>query len=197
MKKLLLFASFVLGNFAVLSLSLLILTVKTSKQSSAGEAIPIEVASPTDKPYPQLEPINVLGVETSATIVAGDAAEQIVEIYLRKYNSPMIGLGKVIVDAARKYQIPFAFLPAIGQCEGNLGKSIPANSYNTWGYGIYGGQITRFANWQDAIDKVSKGIRTDYFDFGLTTPETMMAKYAPPSDGSWANCVNRFLAELQ
>lgn len=187
--------SFVLGNFTILSLCLLILTVKTTRQSTAREEAPLEIAS--QEALPKLPPLNVLGAAAEAKVVTGDAAAELVEAFLIKYASPMAGLGEKIVAAARKYQIPFGLLPAIGQCEGNLGKSIPTESFNTWGYGIYGGQIVRFSNWQEAIDTVSKGIRTNYFDYGLTTPEKMMTKYAPPSNGSWAYCVNKFLRELQ
>lgn len=196
MKKILLFITFVLGNFTVLLLCFLLLTIKTSKQSSASEANPITIVSNSDT-LPKLEPLNMLGASLQAEIIAGDSSVQLVEAFFKKYNSPMVGLGKAIVQAATKYQIPFGLLPAIGQCEGNLGKSIPLESHNTWGFGIYGGQITKFASWEEAINTISKAIRTNYFDFGLNTPELMMPKYTPPSDGSWARCVNRFLAELQ
>ncbi|MBI4100002.1 hypothetical protein HY440_03270 [Candidatus Microgenomates bacterium] len=197
MKNFLLFTTFVLGNLTILILSFLALTIKASKPSSAQIAAPVVVVSSSSDQSPALLPLTVLGTSTQAEIVAGDASIQLVENFFKKYQSPMVGLGSDIVTAARKYQIPFGLLPAIGQCEGNLGKVIPNDSYNTWGYGIYGQTITKFASWQEAIDTVSKSMRRDYFDYGLTTPEKMMGKYAPPSDGSWAFCVNRFLAELQ
>ena len=81
--------------------------------------------------------------------------------------------------------------------ESNLGKTIPNDSYNAWGYGVYGGKVTKFNSWEEAIERVSRGLRRDYFDHGLDTPEKIMPKYTPPSDGSWAFCVNTFLQELQ
>ncbi len=195
MKKLLLFVCFVLGNFAVLISSFLILTVKTSKQSSAEQSAPL-VTLESDKLYLANGAFIPSGSNLQEEVIPGDAGVQLIETFLQKYHSPMAGLGTDIVNAARKYQIPIDILPAIGQCEGNLGKSIPANSHNTWGFGVYGNQITRFSSWQEAIDTVSKAIRRDYFDFGLTTPEKMMAKYTPPSDGSWANCVNKFILDI-
>ena len=108
----------------------------------------------------------------------------------------MYGLARDIILSADRYQIPYGYLPAIAACEGALGRKIPQNSYNTWGWGIYGGKITSFPSWQYAIDAVSKGLKAEYFAKGLDTPEKIMAKYTPPSQGSWAICVNKYLEEL-
>lgn len=109
----------------------------------------------------------------------------------------MIGLGEFIVDTADKYSVPFNLLPAIAMCEGNLGKVMPPNSFNTYGWGIYGDKKTGFDSWQTGIEKVTAGLKKDYLDKGLTTPDMIMKKYTPPSDGSWASCVNQYMGELR
>lgn len=181
----------------ILVFCFLILTIKTSKQSVAEPLNTLEVISLASEPSQLFIPIaEKLPEFSSPKIIAGDAAEKLVENFFIKYNSPMTGTGKDIVSAARKYQIPFGLLPAIGQCEGNLGKVIPKDSYNTWGFGIYGDTTTKFSSWQEAIETISKAMRRDYFDFGLTIPEKIMTKYTPSSNGSWAFCVNKFLNQL-
>jgi hypothetical protein len=135
--------------------------------------------------------------QTSIEIIASDARATVVNDFFRRYKSPMLGLGNVIVETADTYALPFGLLPAIAQCEGNLGKVMPENSFNTWGWAIYGDKVTRFTSWKDGIEKVSRGLRNNYFNKGLDTPEKIMRKYTPSSNGSWAFCVSQFLAELK
>lgn len=144
----------------------------------------------TALPFPNTE-------QSSVEIIPADARSLLIENFFQHYHSPMRGLGAQIVSTADKYNLPFGILPAIAQCEGNLGKVMPADSFNTWGFGIYGDKITRFKSWNEGIEKVSKGLRKDYFDKGLTTPTQIMKKYTPSSNGSWANCVGQFLQELR
>ncbi len=197
MKKVLLFFGFVLGNFSILLVAILALTVYTTKDSAAAANTPLEnILSISQSSDSYNASPKILGV-SSAMIVAKDGRADILDNYFKKYNSPMAGLGSAIVESADRHKIPFGYLPAIGQCEGNLGKTIPHNSYNTWGWGIYGTTMTKFSSWEEAIETVSKGLRKNYFDLGLDTPEKIMPKYTPPSQGSWANCVGTFLSELK
>ncbi len=196
MKKLVLFFSFVLGNFSILLIAILALTIYTTKDSTAAASLPLENLNIVQESYQDYRATPDISVP-SAMIVAKDARAALADNFFKRYGSPMAGLGQDIVTAADKYKIPFGYLPAIAQCEGNSGKIIPNNSYNTWGWGIYGSQMTKFDSWQEAIDTVSKGLREQYFDYGLDTPEKIMPKYTPPSQGSWANCVSTYLAELK
>lgn len=195
MRKLLLFAGFILGNFSILVLALLFLTVYTTRGSQAAPAEELKSGDRTETP---VQAFNFTPSITKATasIVPKDVRAEIIDNYFRMYKSPMVGLGKDIVLSADRYQIPYGYLPAIAACEGSLGTAIPYGSYNTWGWGIYGDKITYFPSWQYAIDAVSKGLKEDYFSLGLDTPEKIMPKYTPPSKGSWAVCVSKYLAEL-
>lgn len=195
-KKLLLLSFFVFGNFSILLTAFLFLTVYTTKNTAAAATVPLEVVVQTPsvdqnfivQPTPPI---------AQATLSFRDIRTDLLENFFKKYKSPMVGLGPDIIKAADKYQIPFGYLPAIGACEGGLGSKIPLNSFNTWGWGIYGGKITAFNSWQEAIETVTKGLKTNYFSKGLDTPEKIMPIYTPPSQGSWAFCVNKYLAELQ
>jgi hypothetical protein len=196
-RKFLLFSGFVLGNFSILLIALLFLMVYTSKNSNAAASAPLEEINYFQESYASYNTLPSSLPNLKAEVVAGDARPIIIDNFFQRYSSPMVGLGKDIVRAADTYKIPYGYLPAIGQCEGGAGKVIPLDSHNTWGWGIYGDTITRFASWQEAIMTVSKGLKENYFDLGLDTPEKIMAKYTPPSQGSWAFCVRKFMDELK
>jgi len=197
MRKFLLFSSFFLSNFAILVISLLFLALYTSKQSSAVQPSSPQSQSAFHEIYRSFNALPGTGVALSAQIVAADARDALIDNFFRRYNSPMTGLGVDIVTAADKYKLPFGLLPAIAQCEGNVGKVMPFDSYNPYGFGIYGDKVTRFSSWQEGIEIVSKTLRSDYYDLGLDTPEKIMGKYTPPSKGSWAFCVSKFMEELK
>lgn len=113
--------------------------------------------------------------------------------FFRKYNSVLYDHAETFVKRADENQFDYRLLPAIAMQESNLCKYIYEGSHNCWGWGIYGSKVTRFDSYDEAIDTISRGIKKYYIDKGLTTPEDIMRKYTPPSDGSWAYGVNTFL----
>ena len=117
--------------------------------------------------------------------------------FFRKYNSPLYDSAEVVVNTADKYDFDYRLLPAIAMQESGLCRVIPNDSHNCWGWGIYGTTVTRFESYPVAIETVSKGIKKFYIDKGLTTPEQIMAKYTPSSNGSWARGVNQFIRVLE
>lgn len=117
--------------------------------------------------------------------------------FFRKYNSNLYNHAEIIVKTADKYEFDYRLLPAIAMQESGLCRVIPNDSHNCWGWGIYGSKVTRFDSYPDAIETVSKGIKKYYIDKGLTTPEQIMSKYTPSSNGSWANGVNTFIQALE
>lgn len=117
--------------------------------------------------------------------------------FFRKYNSPLYHYAPKIIEVSDKYHFDYRLLPAIAMQESNLCLKIPENSYNCWGWGIYGDKITRFSSYDEAIEVVAKGIKTEYLDKGLITASQIMKKYTPPSQGSWAYGVNLFLKALE
>lgn len=135
--------------------------------------------------------------EVKGVATAQDARYEIVRQYLANYNSPLESHAQFLVDTAEKYNLDFRLLVAIAQQESNLCKKIPENSFNCWGWGIHSRGTLRFMSYEEAIEAVSKGLKENYIDKGLTTPEAIMAKYTPSSNGSWANGVSQFLAEME
>lgn len=134
--------------------------------------------------------------EITTAVKAADARPVTIDAYLKTYNSPLSGYGQFIADTADKYGLDPYLIVAIAQQESNLCKVIPDNSYNCWGWGIHSEGTLKFTGFDQAIEEYTRGLKEKYFDRGYTTPEAIMAKYAPLSDGSWAYGVNQFLAEL-
>lgn len=117
--------------------------------------------------------------------------------YFRKYESVLYDKAEYFVTMADKYQLDYRLLPAIAMQESNLCKHIYPGSHNCWGWGIYGNKVTRFSSYEEAIETISRGLKTNYIDKGYVTPEEIMRKYTPPSDGSWAFGVNTFLRVIE
>lgn len=129
-----------------------------------------------------------------------DARAEILENYLNKKKSPFANLAAFIVEEADKNNLDFRTIVAIANCESNLGLRIPEKSYNAWGYGIYGDKVLRFESWHDGIRTVSEGLKQNYINLGLLSPEEVMEKYTPPSiakGGPWAKCIRETFSQLQ
>lgn len=151
------------------------------------------IASPIDGYYASAQ----VKSNTLAAVGKSDSRPVIVDNFLAKHNSPMSGLGSVFVSTADKYGLDYRLMPAIAFQESTLGKKIPRNSHNAWGWAIYTGANSgaKFKDWVHAIDVVAEGLKTDYIDRGLTTPEAIMTRYSD-SDGSWAFGVNFAINEM-
>jgi hypothetical protein len=131
-----------------------------------------------------------------AEIVEEDARIAVVRDFFQKYKSPLIPFAEDVIVSADKYGLDYKLIPAIAMQESNLCKKIIKDSYNCWGFGIYGKKVTRFDNYKEAIDTVTKTLAKQYKAKGLETPEQIMKKYTPSSNGSWAYGVNHFSKQL-
>ncbi|MFA7300955.1 MAG: hypothetical protein WC069_01415 [Candidatus Shapirobacteria bacterium] len=143
-----------------------------------------------------------LGIENegpvvSNVVVANDARPVIIERYLKKYNSPLLPYSRLIFDLSQTYGFDYYWIVAIAQQESNLCKKIPENSHNCWGYGINSAGTLRFDNYELALKSYAEYLKRQYFDKGLNTPELIMKKYCPHSNGSWAYGVQQFIDELE
>lgn len=138
--------------------------------------------------------------QISDEVTAGDGRAKIIENFFKQYNSQLSKYSRNFVSVADKYNLDYRLLPAISMQESNGGKRAIENSYNPFGYGIYGKLVTKFSSWEEAIERVGKALREDYLNQGLTTPVKIMAKYTPPSlekGGAWAKGVSTFMEELR
>ena len=140
-------------------------------------------------------PSSVLGVSSDS--LNSDIRVATLKSFFRQHNSPLYDHADFIVASADKYNLDFKLVPAISMQESNACRVIPNNSYNCWGWGIYGANVTRFSSYEEAIETVSKGLKENYIDRGLISADEIMRKYTPGSNGSWAFGVETFLKILE
>jgi hypothetical protein len=126
-----------------------------------------------------------------------DARPLILKKYLAKYNSPLLPYSDLIFQLSKDYGYDYYWIVAIAQQESNLCKKAPDNSHNCWGYGINTKGTLRFDSYELAIRSYAEYLKREYFDKGLNTPELMMKKYCPSSNGSWAKGVHQFIDEME
>jgi hypothetical protein len=69
--------------------------------------------------------------------------------------------------------------------------------HNCLGFGIHERGTLGFESYEAGFDRAAREIKANYIDIGLTTPELMQKKYTPSSNGSWANSVNQWIAEME
>lgn len=128
--------------------------------------------------------------------ISHDARVDVLKEFFKRYKSPLADHADTIVKNADIYSIDYKLLPAIAMQESTLCKKIPKDSYNCWGFGIYGRKVTRFSSYDEAIETVSKTLAKQYVQQGLSNPEAIMTKYTPSSNGSWANTVSLIMNRI-
>jgi hypothetical protein len=134
----------------------------------------------------------------SDEIGSKDARPEIVRQYLEYYDSPLVPYSDFIIQTADKYKLDYRLIPAIAQQESNLCKIIPPGSYNCWGWGINSASNLGFDSFQEGIEAVSKGLRTQYLDKGYGSVDEIMSKYNPISPGgAWARGVSQFMDQME
>ena len=136
----------------------------------------------------------------SALVESADGRVEIVAQFLARYKSPLQPyehFAKVIVDDADQYGLDYRLIPAIMMQESNLCKNIIPDSHNCLGFGIHSRGTLTFDSYEASIDRATRELRRNYIDKGYTTPEEIMRKYTPGSNGSWANSVNQWIAEME
>ena len=120
---------------------------------------------------------------------------EILHSYLLSHNSPAAENASDFVEAADKYNLDWRFVAAISGLESSFGQAIPLNSYNGWGWGIYGDNVTRFSSWTDGIDIISQGLRQKYIDlWGKKDVYEIGSVYA--ASPTWAVRVNYFMDNI-
>lgn len=134
---------------------------------------------------------------TSIKLISSDARGDILKQYLDNYGSPLSPYAYYIVNVADEHEIDFRLITAIARQESNLCKFIPENTYNCWGWGIHSRGTLGFNSFEEGIRTVSEGLSKEYIVKGYTTPDEIMKKYTPLSNGSWASAVNQFMFDME
>ena len=134
--------------------------------------------------------------QTSFDIYAKDSRSQKINVVFKAYKCPMEGLGEVFIHEADKNNIPWWLVAAVSFQESGCGKKSPKvdgeETYNAWGWGIYGDNMHTFDNWAQGIETVSKYFGNKFYSKGVTNTCDIMKVYTPPSNGSWCKGVDYF-----
>ena len=189
MRKLLLMTSFFIGTPLLILTCLFYLSYLYTQ--SGGQVLGAHSAGIA---YAALPPSDVV---FSATINEEASQTEIVRQFLGNHNSPLESYAPDLIAAAQRYDLDFRLLPAIAMQESGACKKIPIGSNNCWGWGIYGGKVTRFSNYPEAIETISKTLSTKYRDRGLITPHEIGRLYNPSNTNNWAENVTHFMNEMQ
>ena len=139
-----------------------------------------------------------VAIEIKTALATEDARPLIINKYLSHYDSPMSGMGDYIVKVSDRFNLDPYLVVAIAQQESNLGKLMPKNCHNAWGWGIHSAGTLCFDTWEEGINTFVSGIAEKYVAYGLKTPEQIMTKYnATSPGGAWAKGINQFLDEIE
>lgn len=137
------------------------------------------------------------GVEITTSIVGEHVnRHRILSEFFKKYKSPLAAHVDTFLAVADKYNIDYRLLPAISCTESTCGKFLIEDSYNPFGWGIYGKNAIHFKSYDEAIETVAAGLHKGYVSRGLDTPEEIEHIYTPPSKGSWRRATRFFMNQM-
>lgn len=138
---------------------------------------------------------------STTSIYSKDSRAQRINEVFKIYNCPLEGLGDVFVYEADKNNIPWWLVASVSFQESSCGKRTPkiagVESYNAWGWGVYGNVSFSFDNWVRGIETVSKYFYDKFYSKGIEDLCEIMKTYTPPSKGSWCEGVNHFAEVIQ
>lgn len=125
-----------------------------------------------------------------------DNRVQILRSFLLEYDSPLAPYAGDFIKNADKYSLDWRLVASIAGLESTFGKHIPYNSYNGWGWGVYGDNVIRFATWNEGIETISKGLRERYLkEKQESDPYFIGPTYA--ASPSWAERVSYFMSKME
>lgn len=93
-----------------------------------------------------------------------DTRAKILKEYLNQHSSPLEENAKDFVRYADEFNLDWRLVAAISGVESTFGKFIPYDSYNAWGWGVYGNNVIYFSSWKEGIGTISKGLRENYIN---------------------------------
>lgn len=137
---------------------------------------------------------------TDSARIVQERQQALLADFLSRYNTPLTPpdyYAQKMVAIAHKYNLDYRLLPAIAMVESTLCKFIPADSYNCFGFGVYGGNVLRFDSFEHGFDVVAAGLKKNYIDRGLVTPAEIETRYNPNSQGAWSGKVQLIMEQIE
>lgn len=124
-----------------------------------------------------------------------DTRVKVLEGYLKQYKSPLISEAENFVKYADLYNLDWRLVASISGVESTFGHQIPYQTYNGWGWGIYGTNMIYFTSWEEGIKTVSEGLRTNYLNkWGASNVYEIGKFYA--ASPTWARRVDYFMRNI-
>jgi hypothetical protein len=135
-------------------------------------------------------------LQQSTFIAKGeDNRGKILKKFLEKHSSPLVAHSYVFIKHADKYNLDWRLVASISGVESTFGKFIPYNSYNGWGWGVYGENVIYFSSWEEGIETISRGLRENYIDkWGAEDVYAIGSIYA--ASPRWAGNVAYFMEKI-
>lgn len=133
---------------------------------------------------------------TNVSVTKENTRAKVLKKFLEKYNSPLAPYAQTFIDEADKNNLDWKFVAAISGLESTFGQQIPYDSYNGWGWGIYGTNTKSFSSWDEGIQTVSQGLRDNYMNkWGATNTYEIGSIYA--SSPTWAIRVEYWMSAIE
>jgi hypothetical protein len=149
----------------------------------------------------QANDTGTLGQTVTSVVESEDARAELIAKFLERHNSPMtpyIYYGQKLVEIADRHGLDFRLLPAIAMQESNLCRATnPKAPNNCLGFGIHSRGTLDFESYEAGFERAGRELKQNYIDQGLDTVSLIESKYTPFSNGSWANSVNQWMAEIR
>lgn len=150
---------------------------------------------PTEAQAAKVAASSAAFINVASSIAPQDDRVQILHDYLEKRNSPLAPNARTFIEQADKYKLDWRLVAAISGLESGFGKQIPTNSYNGWGWGIYGDNVKYFSSWDEAIAAISQGLRENYINkMGTDNVYSIGRIYA--ASPTWAVRVEHFMMDI-
>lgn len=117
--------------------------------------------------------------------------------FLSKYKSPLEPNVEAFITAADEYNLDYRILPAIACLESGCGKHLIPDSYNPFGWGVYGKNYIAFKSYDEAILKVGEGLHKGYVLKGADSIEKIAPIYNPGNHAKWLQNVKFFMNQIE
>ena len=137
----------------------------------------------------------LISIRAQKDPLATEHKMRVLEAFLEKYDSPLAPSAKSFVNSAETHDLDFRLVAAISGVESTFGKQCPTNSYNCWGWGIYGDNMIYFKSYNEAIETISKGIRERYINQWKAETVYDIGRYYAASP-TWAIRVDYFMNQI-
>jgi len=134
----------------------------------------------------------VVATSTEATVMHYAKIKKALNKVFSQYGSPFAGKEDMFITTCKTYELDCFLLPSIAGIESGFGRVLIKDTYNPFGWGR--GTI-QFNSWEDGVDTVGKGLRTNYLNKGLLSIEDIGHVYCEGS--TWSGKVKYFMAKFQ